>query len=138
MEFSGWITHKYIDWRGDAVGNEKSISQYALLIGVKQPTLSQWMKKGGNKPESKIQIEKLVNFFGYEVYDALGLPRPKSDEISLDQLDPVDAAALSAIRSELAGVDPSTPEGFKRMVKILSEHGIKVFKTIAPDGSSIK
>ena len=88
MDFSDYLTQKYIEWRGNAIGNEKSISKFALEIGVKQPTLSQWMKKGGRKPESKEQIEKLSAYFGPEIFDTLGLRRPV--EISIDQLEPVD------------------------------------------------
>jgi SOS-response transcriptional repressor LexA len=75
MEFSEWLTRKYIDWRGDAIGHERTVNDFAAWIGVSQPLVSQHMKKGGKIPENHKTIKKYVDRFGPEVYDILGLPR---------------------------------------------------------------
>lgn len=73
MEFSEWITRKYIEYRGDAVGNDRSISEFAKLFGASQPVMSNWMKKGGKVPKSKKYVDALYNVYGMEVYDILGI-----------------------------------------------------------------
>jgi hypothetical protein len=82
VDFHEWITRKYVEWRGDAIGNERSVTEFAAWIGVSQPLMSSWMKKGGKIPRSKKAIDALSKAFGLEVYDVLGLPRPDPlDEI---------------------------------------------------------
>ena len=31
MEFKDWITKKYLDWRGDAIGRDRSIKNFQIL-----------------------------------------------------------------------------------------------------------
>jgi hypothetical protein len=73
MEFSEWITHKYIEWRGDAVGRERSVTGYAEYLGVTQQLLSGWMN-GEFKPAQK-NAEKIANKVGGEVYEVLEIPQ---------------------------------------------------------------
>lgn len=80
MEFSDWITKKYIEWRGDSIGRDSTIKAYSASLKVAQSSLTEWMT-GVSKPKHKSTIDKLVRRYGYEVYDALGIPRP---EIELD------------------------------------------------------
>jgi len=73
MEFKEWITKEYIKWRGDSVGNDRSITEFAEHIGVSQPLLNNWMagkKKPGRK--SLLRVEKQLP----GVYAALGMPGP--------------------------------------------------------------
>jgi hypothetical protein len=77
MEFSDWLTRKYVEWRGAAIGNERTITEFAEMIGVSQPVMSGWMKRGGRVPRSQETVGKLVRAFGYEVYEILGLPHPE-------------------------------------------------------------
>jgi len=73
MESSDWITQKYIEWRGDAIGREKTITEYAEdYIGVSQEVMYGWMKKDGSKPRKSEHIKKLFDKYGYEVYEVLG------------------------------------------------------------------
>jgi transcriptional regulator with XRE-family HTH domain len=76
VSFHEWIMKKYVAWRGDAVGNERSITEFASYIGVSQQLMSNWMKPGGNVPKSKKSIDALARVYGLEVYDVLGLQRP--------------------------------------------------------------
>lgn len=71
MCFWEWITQKYIKWRGDAIGREKTMSEFALEIGVPQSTLSRWMQKDGREPTDDKSIRALADYFGPEVFDIL-------------------------------------------------------------------
>jgi hypothetical protein len=137
MDFSDWITKKYVAWRGDAVGNVRSITDFADFVGVKQPVMSSWMKKGGKIPRSQGSISKLVRAFGPEVYDVLGLPRPgSSEDIDLSHL-PDDfrkrlksaAAETNRILEEhgLYGL-----EAENETIRIFEEFGFKYVKTEKP------
>lgn len=79
MEFSDWITKKYTAWRGNAFGHDRSVTGFAEWVGVSQPLMSHWMKKGGKIPSSKDSINKLVEKFGLEVYEVLGFICPKGE-----------------------------------------------------------
>ena len=70
--FHDWITEKYIEWRGNAIGREKSISDFAKMIGVSQPLISSWMKPDGTIPKSYETIKKLADVFGPEIFSILG------------------------------------------------------------------
>ena len=80
MEFSEWITKKYVEWRGEAVGRSRSVSEFADFIGVKQQAMSSWMY--GIVPKDYENIIKLAAKLGDEVYDVLNVPHPpQSDPI---------------------------------------------------------
>jgi transcriptional regulator with XRE-family HTH domain len=120
MEFWEWMTQKYIDWRGNAVGHERTISEFAKKLGVSQSLMSQWMKRGGKVPNSAKHINSLIEEYGSEVYDVLGLPRPKEkstdekyeellsilDELTDDRREDV----LRYARSVLGGNEKSSTE----------------------------
>lgn len=77
MEFKDWITQKYREWRGDAVGRERNMTEYAEWLGVSQPSVSNWMS-GTYKPEEQKSVDALANRYGIEVYEALGIDVPRS------------------------------------------------------------
>ncbi|KAF0106086.1 MAG: hypothetical protein FD147_2598, partial [Chloroflexi bacterium] len=102
MDFSDWITKKYIEWRGDAIGQERSITKFAEMLKVPQSLMTQWLKKGGKVPTSQKYISLLVKEYGVEAYDILGIPRPTEEDVLAELPPPVaDAvkAALEEIRS---------------------------------------
>jgi transcriptional regulator with XRE-family HTH domain len=76
MNFHEWLNKKYVDWRGNAVGQERSITEFANMIGVSQSLMTQWMQQGGKKPRTQATINKLVSAFGVEVYEVLGFQPP--------------------------------------------------------------
>lgn len=141
MDFADWITKKYVAWRGDAVGNSRSITDFADYIGVKQQVMSSWMKKGGARPRSQQSISKLVNAFGPEAYDVLGLPRPGSaEDIDLSHL-PADfrrrlqsAAEKTNRILEERGLYGAEAEN--ETIRIFEEFGFKYAKTEKPDDES--
>jgi transcriptional regulator with XRE-family HTH domain len=73
VTFPEYIERKYLEWQNNQ-GKRKSIDDFAVYIGISQPTLSMWMS-GKRAPGIKT-INLLADIFGNEVYDALGLPRP--------------------------------------------------------------
>ena len=66
MDWYEWILKKYIEFRGDATGHERSITDFANAIGISQPLMAQWMKKGGKKPRNASSLNHLVAYFGYD------------------------------------------------------------------------
>ena len=72
VNFGDWITRKYIDWRGDAIGHEGTVSAFSEWVGVKPSLMSQWMS-GTKTPTSVKSINTLTGRFGSEVYDVLGI-----------------------------------------------------------------
>lgn len=115
MEFSDWITQKYIRWRGDAVGNDRTITEFARWLGVSQSLVTQWMQKGGKVPKSQKSIVALASRYGAEVYEVLGLIPPDS-QILLRALPSEFSSWLSAAVQDIIdtlnsrGVDKDSPE----------------------------
>ena len=133
MEFWEWITKKYVDWRGDAIGKDRSISDFARYMGVSQSVMSSWMQRGGRVPRYNESIGKLVKIFGFEVYDALGMPRPV--EMTLDHLPEEFRKRLNKAIDETnaalrrVNLDVDSPEFEKIAIEIFERHGFKYSHT---------
>ena len=134
-KFSEWITQKYIEWRGNAIGNDRSISKFAEMLGVRQNVLSAWMQKNGKTPTGQKNINALIHYFGVEAYDALGFERPTEEEF-FEGL-PTEIAgplkeAIEEVRSTGMNkeIDTVFPEDFKRIKEIFEKHGVE-FKIIS-------
>lgn len=143
VDFADWITKKYVAWRGNAIGNDRSISEFADMVGISQPTMSRWMKKGGQKPRDQKSIVKLVEAFGPEVYDILGLPRPGTgEEIDLARLPEDMQRRLRAATREVnqvmedRGLYGSDPEAEKVTIEIFEKYGLKYVATEIVDDES--
>lgn len=80
MEFSEWISKEYVEWRGNAIGHEGSVSAFAKWVGVPQSIMSYWLS-GQKVPTSAKAINALVTRFGGEVYDVLDITPPIDIEI---------------------------------------------------------
>ena len=78
MDFSGWITQKYIEWQAEH-GARKTINDFAEYIGVSQQTISVWMN-GKGTPSGK-NLGKISSRLGYEVYDVMDIPRPMPQDL---------------------------------------------------------
>jgi hypothetical protein len=133
MEFSDWITQKYVNWRGASIGNDKSISEFARQIGVKQSIMAQWMKAGGKIPRDHRIINLLVSYFGNEIYDVLGLDKPRSEIDDLLALVPDDLRSLvKEVRAEYIselvakGIESDTPEARQIVKDAFDKRGLKV------------
>ncbi len=113
MDFYDWIKKKYSDWSG----GKKSENQFAVYIGISQATLNAWMNKTRGIPTSKKIINKLVERYGDEVYDVLGLTRPDIRDLLIEMRFPIDFVdALIETRNEYTreleskGITTDTPE----------------------------
>lgn len=129
--FSDWLLHKYIEWRGDSVGNERSLTDYAKQIGVGKVTLSNWLNRG-SLPTSKKTISLLEKFFGFEIYEVLGLTPPSSPLDSLPfPLRRRIEAAVTELNTEtiLNGIDPDSPEALELASRVFEKFGL-VIKSI--------
>ncbi|MBA4375804.1 MAG: hypothetical protein C0401_06490 [Anaerolinea sp.] len=124
MDFSDWITKKYIEWRGDAIGQERSITKFAEMLKVPQSLMTQWLKKGGKVPTSQKYISLLVKEYGVEAYDILGIPRPTEEDV-LAELPPPVADAVKAALEEIRslglnkGKETASPEEVTKIRDIL-------------------
>jgi len=81
MAFSDWITDKYVAWRGDAVGRDRTVTEFADWVGVSQSVMAYWMRPDGKLPRSTKSINALVSKYGPEVYEVLGLEPPQTNPI---------------------------------------------------------
>lgn len=131
QEFSEWITQKYIAWRGNAIGQDRSISKFADLLGIRQNVLSAWMQKNGKTPRDQKNINALIRHFGFEAYDALGLERPSDSEF-FEGLPSEIAGPLKAAIEEVRAsgmnkdTDIATPEDIERIKAIFEKHGVDI------------
>lgn len=105
MKFNDWITEKYVDWRGNAIGRERSIKEFSDWIGVSNQLMTYWMMQDGKIPKHKKTIDKLVNKFGSEVYVVLEIPSPplfiQKLEAIYDKLTPEQRQSLSKRISDI-------------------------------------
>ena len=132
MDFSDWITQKYVEWRGSAIGNSRSITQFSAWIGVSQQLMSEWMKQSGKVPKHKKTIDRLVNRFGIEVYDVLGIPDKDRRFILLDQLPSSLRSRIEAAMNEINTRfeeeevdDPESTEAERIAVEVMAKYGLK-------------
>lgn len=126
---SSWkdfINTEFVQWRKDKRGKAGSAAQLAREIGVSPQLLNGWMNKG-QIPTDQEYINKLVNFFGLKVYDALGLRRPDSDDprvaLQVFGFPPEVAERIagnlslvlkrSLAKMEENGISKDSPEGFE-------------------------
>jgi len=134
MEFNDWINQKYREFRGDAIGHERTQKEFAEWIGVSSSLLTYWRKKNGKKPKQKNTIDKLIKRFGPEVYDVLGLTQ--TDTIPLDQLPRAVrdrlTTAVYEVNLELGsrGLSGDSPESEDIVIEIFEKHGFKYTRTI--------
>jgi DNA-binding XRE family transcriptional regulator len=129
MEFGDWLTKKYTAWRGDAIGNDRSIIEFGKFIGVDKTSLTLWMR-GKRKPtlESAIKIAEIYP----EVYDVLGLPRP-GKSVSYESL-PSDIRTrfesasdeFNRLSIERHITNPDTPEAHALAREVFSRYGFTI------------
>ncbi len=129
MEFSDWITKKYLIWRGDRIGNSASIAEFAKSLGASQQIVSEWMKPNGRIPKSKKYTDALIRAYGDEAYEVLGLPRPELSPVPWSNL-PDDfrrraESAMTEASNAIAasGHDPESPEAKKILDEVMGRWG---------------
>lgn len=132
-----YITRKYLEWRQDKYGRAGSAARFAAELGIAPQLLNDWMNQG-RIPQGE-NINLLVDYFGYEIYDVLGLRRPEPDDPRTAllaagfEVDFVDAllAAQSEVTRELAnrGIENDSPEAREIIRSIFRRHGIHLTET---------
>jgi hypothetical protein len=138
MNFSDWITNKYIKWRGNRVGSESTVTAFADYIGVPQQVISGWMKKGGKTPKSSKYITLLAAKYP-EIYEILGIPSPETQE-ELEGLPPSFRRRIRSATAEVnrlmeeRGLSGEDPEAEELTIQIFEKWGFKYASTeIVPD-----
>ena len=120
-----YIENKYLEWRADKRGQAGSAASFSRELNITRQLLGAWMDRG-QVPNDQELISKLVNYFGFEVYDVLGLPRPTElDKLPKDFADRLNAAH-SGYMEEIAsrGISKDSPEALEIFKNVLAKHGI--------------
>lgn len=72
IKWKAWINEKYLDYRGNAIGNDHSITQYAEeYLGIPEQVVSAWLIKG-SEPRKYAYVSALIRKYGLEVFEAMG------------------------------------------------------------------
>lgn len=122
VEFKEWITKRYLEWRGDSFGNERSISEFARYLDVNQSLLSRWMS--GVKIPGVINIAKISNLYP-EVYDYIESIDNGLVVLPLDLALKIRKAQSETIKVlKDKGISINSPEGKEILIKTYSEFGI--------------
>jgi transcriptional regulator with XRE-family HTH domain len=83
MKFPNYLEQQFLAWQ-QRNGRRKTLDEFAHYLEISRPLLSMWLK-GTRRPGPK-KIEFLVELFGPEVYDSLGIPRPDPDLQTLENI----------------------------------------------------
>src|SRR3972149_10422037 len=76
-DFSKFLRDEFLKWQASE-GQEKTVVDWSIYLGVSQPNLSRWMN-GKMVPDGN-NAERLASKLGSSVYDELGLARPMTDD----------------------------------------------------------
>jgi transcriptional regulator with XRE-family HTH domain len=133
VKFSEWITKKYIEWRGDSIGHDRSITDFAKSIGVSQSLMSHWMN-GDRAPRGHKTISKLAAIYP-EIYEILGIEKPETDspwnQLPLPFRERLEAATSEInLRYQQEGISPETDADGRRALiiadEVFKEYGISI------------
>ena len=131
MSFHQWIKSKYLEWRGDAIGRDKSISQFAEYIGIPQPTVSTWML-GKNEPKDERSIRALADRFGPDVFDVLNVDPGQwgTSYLPVDLRRRLEHAVRETSQAlALRHLSADDPLAEQLAIKIFERHGFKYSST---------
>lgn len=135
MEFWEWIEGKYVEWRGNT---RATVKEYADWLGVSQPLLSQWMKKGGKVPKAKKQIDLLIARYpdDQKLYELLDVDKPSDPFVNLPPAFAKRArSAFVEIKAalEASGAALDSPEAEGITIRIMEKYGFKYQSTEEAD-----
>lgn len=132
MNFYKWITNKYLEWQKE-LGERKTILAFAEYLGVNSRTVTYWMQPGGKVPRSTKSINRLVDKFGLEVYEVLGLESPSDD---LFEHLPEDFK--SEVKAALAEMNQRFKDASDAGIELSAEETRRIiFETVSSRGFSI-
>lgn len=72
-QFSTFLEKKFLEWQIKQ-GKRTTLREFSEHLGVSRAAISLWLN--GDRIPDQNNIQKLAEVFGYDVYDALDLPRP--------------------------------------------------------------
>jgi transcriptional regulator with XRE-family HTH domain len=72
-QFSMFLETKFLEWQIKQ-GKRTTLKEFSEHLGVSRAAISLWLN--GDRAPDQQNIQKLAEMLGYDVYDALGLPRP--------------------------------------------------------------
>lgn len=132
QKFINWIKQKFQTFQGGNIRLKGT--DFARYLGRPSQTVSYWLlEKISQRPDDE-SCKLLINKYGYEAYEPLGLEPPMEAEI--EELLPGAAgeallAAISEIRSSgmNKGKSTASPEDLSKIKEIFSKHGVS-FKEI--------
>lgn len=129
MTWQEWITHQYLVWRMDKPGHAGSAANFARNIGFTPQLMNEWINRGKIPTDYKI-IQTLISYFGPDVCDVLGVPRPESlpfENLPSDIQANIQTAMLEfANELNARSIDPESEEAEEISRAILSRHGLTV------------
>lgn len=128
VEFKEWITKKYVEWRGDAVGNERSIVEFSHWLGIDKASISLWMK--GTRVPGKLSIIRLARKYP-EVYIVLNMPAPEQDQLDERRFKKAFRETLGEYRARQINLDD--PEAEKIAIEIFERNGLIYNRTEIDD-----
>jgi transcriptional regulator with XRE-family HTH domain len=70
--FSEFLNKKFFEYEHDVVKRRASVSDYALWLGVSQPSLSQWMRGAGREPNLENLVKISSRLGGRDTFQAAG------------------------------------------------------------------
>jgi len=123
-KFQEFIQDKFAEWRGKG---RDTLVDFANYIGVSQQVMSNWYNGKIKRPPEADTYIRLIQKYGVEVYDILGLPRPSEDEV-LSGLTPEMASAVRSFLDEIRssglnkGKETASPEDLEKIKDIFSKH----------------
>ena len=121
MDFNDWINRKYLDWRGDS---RKSVTEFAAFLKISQPTVSAWMNRTRDKPESKKIVDRLIKIYGEEVYEILGIQLPEGVNIpGYPNMSAMLSEAFELMRAR--GVPDDSPDAIRIIREVAARYDIR-------------
>lgn len=124
-----WLEQQYLQWQ--IKNGRASIEEFARLLGLSQPHLSQLMQ-GRRKSVRRDTALRIAERLGdYEILDILGYARPDPEDV-LSRFPPSIREPLLAAYSEWnaelvkRGITTDSPEAEQIVREVLARHGVNL------------
>lgn len=117
--FSEWLEQRFLDWERES-GGRRSLTKFAEYLGVKRPTLSQWMNDK-RIPRDKETVDRLAYILGNEVYEYLDVDESDPELLRIksiwDKISPRTKAYIMSLVDEDAGRESKVGENNQRTAR---------------------
>ena len=116
MTIAECLNRKFLEWELSQ-GKRKTLGQFSEYLGVSRISLSDWIN-GKYVPKSQ-NIGKLAEKLGPEIYDLVGIPRPKPH-----QLDEKTEELIQLIGQFSPEIQMDMIRVYQKLIPYLFEHQI--------------